>query len=187
MNDHYVVRSLGTAARTAIPALVFLAVCAAYSLLREDFGFLGVVVPLLAVVTVVQVGRTWTLLRVDRAGVAMTVPATSWYAGPVLREAPWTSVWRMELDAAERTVAVVLRPDAPPPGWPTELGDTGRSQERCPLRAPRAGPRRAHLRVGGAQRRARHAGAAQRLRAESPARSSRPTRRTGRQVRPSRF
>ena len=136
MNDRYVVRSLGTAARTAVPALAFLAVYAAYSLLRDDAGLLGVVVPLLAVVTVVQVGRTWTLLRVDRAGVALTVPATAWYAGPVLREAPWTSVWRMELDAAERTVAVVLRPDAPPPGWPTELVTPG---------DPRSGARYEHV------------------------------------------
>ena len=119
MNDQYVARSLGTAARTAIPALVFLAVCAAYSLLRDDFGFLGLVTVLVVMFTGVQVHRTWTLLRVDRAGVAMTVPATSWYAGPVLREAPWTSVWRLELDAARSAVAVVLRPDAPSPGWPT--------------------------------------------------------------------
>lgn len=119
MNDQYVVRSLGAATRTALPALVFLAVCATYSYWRDDFGFFGVVVVLLAVLTGVQVQRTWTLLRVDRVGIALTVPATSRYAGPVLREAPWTSVWRMELDAAASTVAVVLRPDAQSPGWPT--------------------------------------------------------------------
>jgi hypothetical protein len=138
MNDQYVVRSLGAAARTALPALAFLVACAAYSYWRDDAGFLGVVVVLLVVFTGVQVNRTWTVLRVDRAGVAMTVPGAGRYAGPVLREAPWTSVWRMELDAAERTVAVVLRPDAPPPGWPTALvtpGDT-RSGARYEQQAP---------------------------------------------------
>lgn len=125
MNDQYVVRSLAIAARTAVPALVFLAVCTAYSYWRDDFGFLGTVGVLLGVFTGVQVKRTWTVLRVDRAGVAMTVPAESRYAGPALREAPWTSVWRMELDSAASTVAVVLRPDAPPPGWPTTLATSG--------------------------------------------------------------
>jgi hypothetical protein len=138
VNDQYVVRSLGAAARTALPALAFLGVWTAYSYWRQDFELLGVVVVLLVVFTGVQVTRTWTLLRVDRAGVAMTVPAASRYAGPVLREAPWTSVWRMELDSAASTVAVVLRPDAPPPGWPTTLvtpGDT-RSGARYEQQVP---------------------------------------------------
>jgi hypothetical protein len=135
MNDQYVVRSLATAARTAVPALVFLAVCAVYSYWRDDFGFLGLVVVLLAVFTGVQVSRTWTVLRVDRAGVAMTVPTAGRFAGPVLREAPWTSVWRMELDSAASTVAVVLRPDAPPPGWPTTFATSG---------DPRSGARYEH-------------------------------------------
>ena len=51
MNDQYVVRSLGAAVRTALPALVFLVVCAAYSYWRDDFGFLGLVVVLLVVFT----------------------------------------------------------------------------------------------------------------------------------------
>jgi hypothetical protein len=112
--------------------------CAAYAYWRDDFGFLGLVVILVVVFTGVQVHRTWTLLRVDRAGIAMTVPARTWYAGAVLIEAPWTSVWRMELDGAASTVAVVLRPDAPPPGWPTALvtpGDT-RSGARYEQQAP---------------------------------------------------
>jgi len=119
MDDQYVVRSLRRAARTAVPTLVFLAVYAAWSRWREDFSVFGVVVVLLAVLTVLQVQRSWTLLRVDRAGVAMTVPGPSRRSGSVLREAPWTSVWRMELDPARSAVAVVLRPDAPTPGWPT--------------------------------------------------------------------
>jgi len=138
MNDQYLVRSIGTAVRTALPALAFLLVCAAYGYLRDDFGFLGVVVVLVMVFTGIQVHRTWTLLRVDRAGIAMTVPARAWYAGAALVEAPWTSVWRMELDGAASTVAVVLRPDAPPTGWPTTLvtpGDT-RSGARYEQQAP---------------------------------------------------
>jgi hypothetical protein len=125
VNDQYVVRSLGSAVRTALPALAFLVVYVLYTRWRDDAGLLGVVVVLLVVFTGVQVHRTWTLLRVDRAGIAMTVPARSRYAGPTLHEAPWTSVWRLELDAAASTVAVVLRPDAVSPGWPTSLANPG--------------------------------------------------------------
>ena len=125
MDDQYVVRSLRLAVRTALPTLVFLAAYAGYSWWRGDFGFFGVVTLLLLVATGLQVQRTWTLLRVDRAGIAMTVPATNRYNGSVLREAPWTSVWRLELDATRSAVIVVLRPDAPPPGWPTSSAVPG--------------------------------------------------------------
>jgi hypothetical protein len=125
MNDQYVVRSLSVAMRTALPALVILAGFAAYSRLRGDSGLFSVVAVLLVVATGVRVNQTWTLLRVDRTGVAMTVPGASRYAGSVLREAPWTSVWRMELNPTRSAVAVVLRPDAPMPGWPTSPATPG--------------------------------------------------------------
>jgi len=125
MNDQYVVRSLRRALWTAVPTVVFLVAYAAYSRWREDFSVFGVVAVLLVVLTGLHVHRTWTLLRVDRAGVAMTVPGPGRRHAPVLEEAPWTSVWRMELDPARSAVAVVLRPDAPMPGWPTSTVTPG--------------------------------------------------------------
>jgi len=119
MDDQYVVRNVRSAVRTALPALLLVAAFAGYSRWRGESGLLGVVTVLVLVATGLQVQRTWTLLRVDRVGIAMTVPATSRFTGSVLRQAPWTSVWRMELDASRSSVVVVLRPDAPAPGWPT--------------------------------------------------------------------
>jgi hypothetical protein len=119
MDDQYVVRSTRLAVRTSLPTLVVVAAYAGFSRWTGDFGLFGVVTLLLVVVTWLQVQRTWTLLRVDRVGIAMTVPAPSRFAASVLREAPWTSVWRLELDVARSAVVVVLRPDAPSPGWPT--------------------------------------------------------------------
>jgi len=125
VNDQYVVRDLRLALRTALPVLVFVAGYALYSRWRGDFGFFAPVSLLLLVVVGFQVQRTWTVLRVDRAGIAVTVPATSRLTGSVLHEAPWTSVWRLELDPARSAVSVVLRPDAPPPGWPTSSAIPG--------------------------------------------------------------
>jgi hypothetical protein len=125
MDDQYVVRSLRRAVRAAGTTLVFLVGYTAYSRWREDFTVFGVVVVLLVVATGLQVHRTWTILRVDRAGVAVTVPGPGRRSGSVLREAPWTSVWRMELDPVRSAVAVVLRPDAPTTGWPTSPATPG--------------------------------------------------------------